>query len=498
MSAKIPQGPQKISSGRKVPGLSLPSPASLEHLRPADEPSGRFGRRFANLRVRPKLMILHNLFFLALALSVYFSLIPLVEKRVLAAKAREIAVVSLLLQQDAPLLRRQGLEAYRFEEGGPGEVRLTDEQRNWLDEHPGLFLRKEDAIIRKDPRSGLYRRVEIPNEVYEALIERARFTLFLVLGVIYCVAVAVLELVVMPKFVYRPLRWMLDADQATLRNQRERELIPERAIFADEIGQIMRSRNRTVTELRRHEDELETALKEVREKNEQLETAKQTLAEQDRLASLGLLSASVAHEMNTPLAVLQGSIEKLAETVADPQAQERLARMRRVAQRLKSISESLVDFARVRTEAMESVALRPLIEESWHLVAIDEKAGGAVFTNAVAPEHAVRGNADRLAQVFVNLLRNALDAIPAGGTVRVASSRLGGVLHIRVEDNGPGIPPDVLPEIFEAFVSKRLDAKGTGLGLTVAEGIVRQHHGTITAANRPEGGACLEVTLPIA
>jgi signal transduction histidine kinase len=340
--------------------------------------------------------------------------------------------------------------------------------------------------------------VEIPNEVYEALIERARFTLFLVLGVIYCVAVLVLELVIMPKFVYRPLRWMLDADEATRRNQRERELIPDRAIFADEIGQIMRSRNRTVAELRRHEDELETALTEVREKNAQLEMAKQTLAEQDRLASLGLLSASVAHEMNTPLAVLQGSIEKLAETVTEPHAQERLARMRRVTQRLKKISESLVDFARVRTESFERVPLRPLVEESWQLVAIDEKAAGVVFTSDVAADHAARGNGDRLAQVFVNLLRNALDAIPAGGTIRVASSRQGGVIQVRVEDNGPGIPSDVLPDIFEAFVSRRLDAKGTGLGLTVAEGIVRQHHGTITAANRPEGGACLEVTLPIA
>ena len=67
-----------------------------------------------------------------------------------------------------------------------------------------------------------------------------------------------------------------------------------------------------------------------------------------------------------------------------------------------------------------------------------------------------------------------------------------------MEDNGPGIPPDVLPDIFDAFVSSRLDAKGTGLGLTVAEGIVHQHGGSISASNRAEGGACLEVALPAA
>jgi signal transduction histidine kinase len=68
---------------------------------------------------------------------------------------------------------------------------------------------------------------------------------------------------------------------------------------------------------------------------------------------------------------------------------------------------------------------------------------------------------------------------------------------IAVEDNGPGIPPEVLPEIFDAFVTTRLDAHGTGLGLTVAQGIVTQHGGTITASNRKEGGACLEVWLPM-
>jgi signal transduction histidine kinase len=71
-------------------------------------------------------------------------------------------------------------------------------------------------------------------------------------------------------------------------------------------------------------------------------------------------------------------------------------------------------------------------------------------------------------------------------------------ISVTVEDDGPGIPPDVLPEIFEAFVSSRLDANGTGLGLTIAEGIVHQHGGTISASNRSVGGACLEVTLPSA
>jgi len=174
--------------------------------------------------------------------------------------------------------------------------------------------------------------------------------------------------------------------------------------------------------------------------------------------------------------------------------------MLRVTQRIRKISEGLVDFSRVRKQHLEPVPLRQLIDEAWSLVAIDEKAARVNFANHVGANDAVTGNPDRLIQVFVNLLRNALYAIRPSGKIAV-NSRL---LHrnaqswtsVTVEDDGPGIPADVLPDIFEAFVSSRLDAKGTGLGLTVAEGIVNQHGGAITALNRPEGGACLEVTLP--
>ena len=190
---------------------------------------------------------------------------------------------------------------------------------------------------------------------------------------------------------------MLAADSATQAGDRAHEIIPDEEIMGDEIGQIMRSRNAAVTALRRREDELAAALRR--------------LEEQDRLVSLGLLSASVAHELNTPLSVLAGSIEKLIETTRDRHALERLERMQRVTHRLRRISESLVDFSRVRQSQMEPTAIRPLVEEAWSLVAIDEKSSHVHFENFVRPEHRVIGNSDRLLQVFVNLLRNALNAI---------------------------------------------------------------------------------------
>jgi len=324
--------------------------------------------------------------------------------------------------------------------------------------------------------------------LYPYLPGQAKLNLFVVLGAIYVLAVLVLETTIMPLYVYRPLKLMLTADQATQHGDRGHELIDESMIPADEIGQIMRSRNATVLDLRKREEELEDALRK--------------LEAQDRLVSLGLLSASVAHELNTPLTVLQGSIEKLTETTRDPAALERLARMLRVTQRIRKISESLVDFARVRKQHMEPVPLRHLIDEAWNLVAIDEKAAQIHFLNQVSSTDIVTGNSDRLIQVFVNLVRNALYAVRPPGQIVVHSRRLNrnsqSWISVAVDDDGPGIPADVLPDIFEVFVSSRLDAKGTGLGLTIAEGIVHQHGGMIAASNRPEGGARLEVTLPAA
>ncbi len=452
---------------------------------PAKPPSFLL-RAFGGLKVRQKLAILHNVFFFVLAVSVYVSLIPLFASHLDAAKEREFRIVSQVFGSEP---QQTDLSAYEFREGSAQALGLTRDGQEFLARHPGAFWQDHDNLFRTVKQPGRYRRITLPAQFYNSALRRARFSLFAALGTIYILSIVVLEFIIMPQYVYQPLKLMLKADSATQRDDRDHEMIDQRFILNDEIGQIMRSRNTTVAQLRRHEDDLAGAL--------------QRLEEQDRLVSLGMLSTSVAHELNTPLAVLQGSIEKLQETAKDGQTQERLTRMLRVTQRLRKISEGLVDFARVRKRETERVALRPIVEESWNLVAIDEKAAAVSFTNDVSEVASVVGNADRLVQVFVNLLRNALLAVSSGGgEIRVESRRFqrGGREWVccTVVDNGPGIPPDVLPNMFEAFVTTRLDARGTGLGLTVAEGIVTQHGGTICASNRASGGACLEVMLPAA
>jgi signal transduction histidine kinase len=201
--------------------------------------------------------------------------------------------------------------------------------------------------------------------------------------------------------------------------------------------------------------------------------------------------------------VIRGTVEKLLETVEEPLERARLERVGRMADRLHRISESLLDFSRVRGDEQRRPApLRSLLDEAWSLLALDDRASGVEFHNDVTAEAYALGDYERLMQVFVNLLKNGLYALDGPGSIRARSRQeiQGGRpwVVVEVDDSGKGIPADVLPNLFEAFVSTRLDSRGTGLGLTVADGIVQQHGGQIVAANRPEGGARLTVRLPAA
>jgi signal transduction histidine kinase len=453
-----------------------------------------FSRRFGDLLIRPKLMVLHNLFFLVLTCGIYFTVLQIVESRLDQARSREVTLILNSFSSLSPDGGEQELSGYDLRSGSAGDFGLPDAARDSMTRFPGRTWQRTPAAehvykLVPGPGSDRFYRLTLPLEFYRGMASSVRLAVLGILGCVYILAVFVLELYVMPRYVYQPIRLLLEADMAAREGDREAEIIPGEFIPGDEIGRIMRSHNETVTKLRKRESDLEAA--------------KRNLEAQDRLVSLGLLSASVAHEMNTPLAVLQGSIEKLVETVPGEQAQARLARMSRVTQRLRRISEGLLDFSRLRRQEMGPVPLRATLDEAWHLVAIEKKAAGVQFLNRIDAAHAVTANADRLLQVFVNLLRNALIAVPVpGGCISVDSAprALDGLpaFSITVDDNGPGIPSEVLPEIFEAFVTTRLDAAGTGLGLTVAEGIVTQHGGAISAANRPGGGARLEVILPAA
>jgi two-component system NtrC family sensor kinase len=287
----------------------------------------------------------------------------------------------------------------------------------------------------------------------------------------------------------------------------------------DELGEIMRSRNESIVRLRQQEsmlndalDRLETVAVELKRKNHLLETARRNLADQDRLVSLGMMSAGIAHELNTPLAVLKGQVERIASDPVREISASHAQLMLRVVQRLERLSESLLDFARVRPATRERTSLAHIVDEAWTLVRIDREARDVELIASIPDGLTVMGDPDRLGQVFVNLLRNAADVMDGQGVITVVAERVErdgrSWVSIRVQDQGPGIAPDVLSRLFEPFVTTRLDARGTGLGLAVSEGIIREHGGVILARNLASdgpqelgapprrAGAEFEITLP--
>ncbi|WP_018169414.1 MULTISPECIES: ATP-binding protein [unclassified Thioalkalivibrio] len=223
------------------------------------------------------------------------------------------------------------------------------------------------------------------------------------------------------------------------------------------------------------------------------------IAHGDRLASIGRFAAGVAHEIGNPLT----GIASLAQTLPledDPQeihgiADDILAQTRRI----NAIVQSLITFAHAdegpSAGHFETIALDDLVAEAIRLMRLAGRNDLQFTTSGLAGLH-VRGSHATLLQVFINLLTNAEQASPEDATVTIAARLHGRHVQITIDDAGPGIDESSLERLFEPFFTTKPAGQGTGLGLPVAYSIVRDHGGTLMAANRPEGGARFLLTLP--
>ncbi len=492
----------------------------------------RVGAVLAGMRIRKKLVFLHTCFSLVLAGILALALRPAVREVVARAELHEAQTIArLVMTQGSGLARSEGFTLPDNVVGRVGsaeEVGLTPPEAQRLKDGAGEIIELGESDPERTPRVGAYDATTDSYIVVGVTLESARSAvvrLFIAMTIallaVYALVAAALEIFVLPEHVYQPIRRLLAADLAVQEGRRDAEIIPENAIPRDELGEIMRSRNESITTMRRHERDLAAALRQLEEvatdlkrKNYLLEAARRNLADADRLASLGVMSAGLAHEMNTPLAVLKGMVEKLQRSVRDrtnapgvSPAEAEL--MSRVVSRLERLSESLLDFARVRPAETKPAEIRPLVDEAWTLVSLDREAKSIEFVNWAAEGTVVECDSDRIVQVLVNLIRNAVDALNehagAGGAFP-ARIEVGAQTVVRdgrewvsltITDNGPGIDPEVLPRLFEPFASTRLDSRGTGLGLAVSEGIVSEHGGLLLARNRREAkGAVFEIVLP--
>jgi len=226
----------------------------------------------------------------------------------------------------------------------------------------------------------------------------------------------------------------------------------------------------------------------------------QRLVQADKLSSIGLLAAGVAHEVNTPLAVISTYAQMLAKQVSeDSQKTVILDKIAKQTFRASEIVNSLLNFSRTSTTSFGNVNLNRVVQETLSLLDHQlQKSGIQVSTDFQGDLPAVHGNAGKLQQVFLNLFLNARDAMAAGGKLEVRTSAEGSSARVEVADSGPGIAAEHLHRIYDPFFTTKAARKGTGLGLSVTYGIIQEHGGSIEVSNRPGGGARFRIELPLA
>jgi signal transduction histidine kinase len=233
------------------------------------------------------------------------------------------------------------------------------------------------------------------------------------------------------------------------------------------------------------------------------------LRQTEKLAALGNLSAGLAHEIASPLHVIRGRAEQLLRrTSPDDPAERNLRIIVEQIGRITVIVRNLLDFTRRREPHLEEIDAGGVVASVIEFLDWELGRAGIQVEWLGIREIRVMGDRDLLHQVFINLFMNSIQALATmdPGTARITvraaltqddemSPSMNGRAIIEVADNGPGIPADVLPTVFEAFVTTK-STGGTGLGLAVARSIIEEHGGTIDAANSVGGGAVFRVTLP--
>jgi two-component system, NtrC family, sensor kinase len=223
------------------------------------------------------------------------------------------------------------------------------------------------------------------------------------------------------------------------------------------------------------------------------------LIQADKLSSIGLLAAGVAHEVNTPLAVISTYAQMLAKQISgDAQKAPLLEKIARQTFRASEIVNSLLNFSRTAATEFVPVDLNKVVRETLTLVEHQFANVGVkpelLLDDSIA---LVKGSPGKLQQVFLNLLLNARDAMESGGALTVETRQSNGAVRVSVRDTGAGIAAENLARIFDPFFTTKGAKKGTGLGLSVSYGIVREHGGDITVQSQPGKGTQFLLTFPV-
>jgi len=247
----------------------------------------------------------------------------------------------------------------------------------------------------------------------------------------------------------------------------------------DEVGSCIETFNRMVKELKENQD---------------------MLVQTKKLASLGTLTSGVAHEINNPLNNISTSCQILIEELdsSDKDYLRKLLRNISVqADKARDLVRNLLEFSREKVFAVDRVRLRELVEDSLELVQSDLSSNVETSVQIADDIPDPMVDRSRLQQAFLNIILNAIHAMPDGGTLSVKARTEDGAVFIDISDTGVGIPPENLNKIFDPFFTTKEVGQGTGLGLSVSYGIVKKHGGRLTVKSEEGKGTIFTIALPL-
>jgi two-component system, NtrC family, sensor kinase len=227
----------------------------------------------------------------------------------------------------------------------------------------------------------------------------------------------------------------------------------------------------------------------------------QQIIQSERLAAMGQMIGGFAHELNNPLTGILGMSELLQDSQTADTPRKQLEMLQQQARRAVEIVQNLMYFSRPPAPGKAAIDLAELVQRTLHLHAYSLRKSN--ITVDFLPESSipsVTGDAYQLMQVFLNLILNseqAMREVRDRGTLRIRLEKRDKSVAVTFQDDGPGIPPDILPNIFDPFYTTKRPGRGTGLGLSICKAILREHNGNVEAASGPGGGAIFTVTLPV-
>ncbi len=250
------------------------------------------------------------------------------------------------------------------------------------------------------------------------------------------------------------------------------------------------------------ERKVEERTQDLREANRKLEDTTEQLIMSEKLATVGEITASVAHEINNPVAVIQGNLDVARSLLAEAEAEKVKTEFNLIDDqiyRIGAIVSKLLQFARPEEYSGEDALTCPadVVRDCLVLTAHQTEKAGVTVTTDLQSDRQVAISRTELQQVIVNLIINAVHAMPDGGRLQIIVSDADGMVCVEVTDTGRGIPEDVLKRIFDPFFTTK-QAEGTGLGLSISQRLVSRADGEISASSTPGQGSRFTVALPAA